>query len=770
MGDTEWNIDCNDISNIFKNSLRIENKLKSIGSIFFNERFSGKIDYKPYFQRNYVWDADKGSYFIESILLGTEIPPLVLFDNQVKNEVIDGRQRYETIEKFINNRLVLTEDGLHVLKSLAGKTYCDLEEEIREVFEDTKIRILQCTVVNEPHLTEEKEDKIKKEIFRRYNSGITPLHKEEIQRAEFIDDKITQYLNKKLLEDEKLLNKASEMFLSIRQQRKSKRDSVNILLAKIRLLLVLPNVPINNYANSSSKSDVVSKAYYYFRLKLNEDVEKFETIINILYDIKSFLEKEEHELKDSTLLYECLYWAFAILTNSGMQLTEVMLNDVKKSFSKLYDNGKYWVGIKIDEKNVMQIFQKTGSHYYKSILYRYKFVANIFSELFKYNFDKNFNDIELFKTVMSSESCEVAELEKFKIHKADPTSMTIEDIMKKIGRQKFVIRPNYQRSEVINIGKSSYLMESIMLDMKIPPIYIYKRSTGVFEVIDGQQRLLTIMGFLGKTYMTDEGKEEKSQKHLFKLKNLKILDELNGRDIESIPERYKDKILDFQIDVVEIDSNQNKQFDNIDLFLRLNTKPYPIRANSFEMWNAYVNKEAVVKIKNMAEENEGKIFRKKDTRMSIEELITSLAYLDYKKQQNIAPYTVLNIYKRNNRINARIKKKDDITKILANISKEGDRAFFDSINNVNEFIEKVWKLLDNRKENISMLFASANSNGGKTDQNFYILWLLLMKIKENQIEQSREILFGSIQSIFKKAQFYDADSDAFIKEIQEFSL
>ncbi|RID81948.1 DUF262 domain-containing protein [Mesobacillus zeae] len=47
--------------------------------------------YDPYYQRNYVWDADKASYFIESILLGTEIPPLVFFNTGKQIEVIDGR-------------------------------------------------------------------------------------------------------------------------------------------------------------------------------------------------------------------------------------------------------------------------------------------------------------------------------------------------------------------------------------------------------------------------------------------------------------------------------------------------------------------------------------------------------------------------------------------------------------------------------------------------------------------------------------------------------
>lgn len=162
-------MDYTDITEIFKEKLKIDNIVKTILSVFLNSRYLSKIDYKPYFQRNYVWDDEKASYFIESVFLGTEIPPIVLFQTHGKNEVIDGRQRFETIFRFLNDRLILKESGLHSLKILAGKKYSQLEDDIKESFEATRIRIIQFSVVDEPKLSEEQEDKIKKEIFRRYN-------------------------------------------------------------------------------------------------------------------------------------------------------------------------------------------------------------------------------------------------------------------------------------------------------------------------------------------------------------------------------------------------------------------------------------------------------------------------------------------------------------------------------------------------------------------------------------------------------------------------
>ena len=151
-------LDYSDITDIFKEKLKIDNIVKKVSSIFLNQRYAGKINYKPYFQRNYVWDEEKATYFIESILLGTEIPPLVLFQTKDKNEVIDGRQRYETIKRFLEDKLVLKDKGLHSLKALSGKKYSQLDPETRELFEDTRTRLAQNAISDYKKFVEKKEE------------------------------------------------------------------------------------------------------------------------------------------------------------------------------------------------------------------------------------------------------------------------------------------------------------------------------------------------------------------------------------------------------------------------------------------------------------------------------------------------------------------------------------------------------------------------------------------------------------------------------------
>mgnify|MGYP003376184752 CR=1 FL=1 len=100
----------------------------------------------------------------------------------------------------------------------------------------------------------------------------------------------------------------------------------------------------------------------------------------------------------------------------------------------------------------------------------------------------------------------LTEIKENVVDKSSPISMSIEDIVKKIDSNRFLIRPDYQRSEVGNQNSASYLLESIMLGIKIPPIYVYKRKNNVSEVIDGQQRILSMLAFLGKEYLEVDNK------------------------------------------------------------------------------------------------------------------------------------------------------------------------------------------------------------------------------------------------------------------------
>ncbi len=758
--------DCSDIIEIFKTHLKVDNSVKSIAHTFLNQRYASRIDYAPYFQRKYVWDSEKASYFIESILLGTEIPPIVLFDDGKKNEVIDGRQRYETIKRFVENNLALDIKGLKSLTSLEGKYYSELPDEIKAAFNNTKIRVLQFSIVNEPSLTPEQEDKVKKEIFTRYNSGIIALKPQEIERAAYINDPLVRELKIKLENDADFLRKCQLTLMPKKKQNLNERDKINYVLSRARTVLAMQHIPIQSFANASSKSDVIRN---FLLLKVekqptDQTITAFEKIINKLFDLRSSLVECDSAIADNNLFFEAMFWGLSVVKEQSEDAFDGLdSNQIAYDICSCATLPCIWNNISVEKKEFDMVFFSSGSHYYKSIINRYTFISNYLSSIVEIDFSKHMRNKADFDSIMSQNPC-VDQFKDFKLSKTDPVSATVYDILNDVQSTNFIIRPDYQRSEVPNtIQKASYLLESVMLGIRIPPIFIYRRDDNVSEVIDGQQRLLSILGFLRESYKDVNGKEQLSNKHGFKLSKLRFLKELNGKDIdgvEQIDQTFKDRILDFQIDIVEINQSQNPNFSPIDLFLRLNSKPFPIEPNTFEMWNAYVTKEFVDTIKDYANTYAGKLFKPVDTRMKNEELITMLAYLAYiERKDSIKPGDYLNIFVRNQRINARINTKGNITNRLIEISSNCDPVFGDALKDVKKFIDKMQILCGDDFQDFGRMLGHTKKNiQSRTNQNFYLLWIAVAHMDIDRVREEKETIFEKIQELFMLSQDIKDDS------------
>ena len=233
------------IQDIFRNNLKMEPWDKSIETLL-TPRIFDKIDYEPYYQRKYVWDNTKATYLIESILIGTEIPPLIIFDFKGKYEIIDGRQRFETIKRFYHLEFSLTGKGLYLLKFLEKKNYKELDEKLKKLFYSTSIRVIKFSLVNEASIDVKSIDLLKKEIFRRYNSGITPLRRAEIEKAIYIHDEPTKYFKNHFKKNKSQYEILASLFLADSDQDKLEKDiTMQKLLQEIRFLLISSEIPIS---------------------------------------------------------------------------------------------------------------------------------------------------------------------------------------------------------------------------------------------------------------------------------------------------------------------------------------------------------------------------------------------------------------------------------------------------------------------------------------------------------------------------------------------
>lgn len=748
-----------DFELIFKKHLKIETYSKSIASLF-NDRYISKIDYSPYYQRNYVWDDDKATYFIESILLGTEIPPLIFFNNGSKIEVIDGRQRFETIKRFKQDDFALTKKGLLALKQLSRKTYDLLASDqlkIRDLFDDAKIRIFEFRIVNEPKLDDKLEDKIKKEIFSRYNSGITPLKKSEIDNAKYNEDDISSYFKEKLSNNILLKKLISDIFF-----KNDEGDEVSIenIMNFVRKIFALSIYPIKYYARGTNRTELMEKAYEYFANNVDDVEELFKKNENKIQLIKTYKDAFiKQNIQANRLVFECLLWILYILENNDFDLNNLRGDIVINDF------------IKYISSNISK-FNDVDYHYYKETMTRYDTIQTFFHKMFGIDLSiyvsgdsESSKKIKDLKKYQDTET-KLSELETLRTTKPEPSRNSIDDIIRLMGKKRFLVRPPYQRSEVINEPKASAIIESILLGIPIPAIFIFKREDGVSEVIDGQQRLLTILGFIGAEYMDEKGNNVISRNHKYALRNLRILKALKGSKFEDLAEDLKDKILDFELFVVEIEEKLNPNFNPIDLFIRLNDKPYPILENSFEMWNSWVDFDIIKQIKEIIKKNRSwfyirSIIDKNDRdRMENEEMFTLLAYLDYIKNFDPTKKSQLT-YSKEGRINTRVSSKDSVTSFLSSVSEKQEikNNFQISIKNISSFIHNLKKILTNNRQDINDELINKEIKNifqpkeakyfRRTLQEFYILWTLVGEVSENYINNSTIELKSRIKEIFE---------------------
>lgn len=754
----------------FGKRIKIDPKVRTISGIFFSKENLEQTDYRPAYQRNYVWDDEKASYFIESIFLGTEIPPLIYFktetDDEIRNEIIDGRQRYQSILRFINGELRLKKNGMPRLgdiEDLAGHTYQELSPTFRATFEDTKIRIIEFSFLFDH--TIEEEDAVKKEIFQRYNSGITPLKNVEIDNAQYLHNELNSYFKENLRKERRLDDVLTRLF-------KFSKNSVDQKVMKIRELLVLHRIPIKYYA--TKKQTVIKK---YFELLSNQITEdQIEDVYNNFVKKIRQIELMEKALSDIGVAYnrlysECFYWALSIVEEEKGE--PVSFNLISLSEFASYFKGKE------------EYFTTIRSSFAQVLFDRYKCTASFFEKVFDCNFSLYLYNNEGFKrsnqqVLIPAESYYSSlSLDELRINKPEPISEEVSEIVRMVQAGRFMIRPSYQRNEVSNRKKSSSIIESLLLGIKLPPIFVFKRSDGVKELIDGQQRLLSILGFMGERYLDENEDEQYSNMNGFKLdlKENAILSGLNTLKYEDLTKSQKSKIRNSDLWIIEINQQYNKNFDPIDLFVRLNNKPYPIAKDSFEMWNSFASRSLIDTLKSACSHNVTWFYlRKNNNRMDNENLFTTLAYFQYAflkfgiKPEEVAPEKTIEFYKVDKRITCRFNFRYDISKLM-------------EMDNHVEFVHAINCLEFGFINNLrTILHASAYSHselgkilderlkfeiGRRTQMKFYLLWVLLHDLEAEKVEAYADTIGREITSFVEMLQTCN-DVDTYKQSILDF--
>ena len=157
-------------------TLLIRNETRTVHDVLRRiERGAFVMD--PDFQRDFIWDPDKQSKLIESVVMRIPLPVFYLAeDDQEGLVVVDGLQRLATFQRFVNNELQLR---LEDRPELNRKTFEDLPSKLKNRVEDCNL-ILYVIDAKVP-------EQARLDIFDRVNSGV-PLSRQQMRNCLYTGD------------------------------------------------------------------------------------------------------------------------------------------------------------------------------------------------------------------------------------------------------------------------------------------------------------------------------------------------------------------------------------------------------------------------------------------------------------------------------------------------------------------------------------------------------------------------------------------------------
>jgi len=222
-------------------------------------------------------------------------------------------------------------------------------------------------------------------------------------------------------------------------------------------------------------------------------------------------------------------------------------------------------------------------------------------------------------------SLEEAVTERRNSLKTDRLDMSFGELMNMFEDGDLFITPEYQRAFRWSMFQQTRFIESVILGIPIPPIFVAEDDEGKWEIVDGLQRISTIFAFFGLLGSLPD----KNNSTLTKGEMIEELEELR---IEDLPIKLKITIKRAicRVEIVRWDSEEDIRYE---LFNRLNTgssplsdqevrncifRAYPVDINS--LLRNIAKREEFIQLVNISE--------KKQEEMFLEELV--LRYFAFK--------------------------------------------------------------------------------------------------------------------------------------------
>lgn len=167
-----------------------------------------------------------------------------------------------------------------------------------------------------------------------------------------------------------------------------------------------------------------------------------------------------------------------------------------------------------------------------------------------------------------------------RVEKAQYSTMHLKRLV--MDRKELVIDPDFQRNDVWKPKQAAELVESILMGIPIPTIYLFEMKNGTKQVVDGRQRITAILDFLNDK---------------FSLKDLRILPQCNGKKFSDLDAKMQGIFEDYQLFfyIIQPPTPERVKYDIFDRVNRGGT-----RLNNQEMRNALYRGRSTMMLKELA--------------------------------------------------------------------------------------------------------------------------------------------------------------------------
>lgn len=161
---------------------------------------------------------------------------------------------------------------------------------------------------------------------------------------------------------------------------------------------------------------------------------------------------------------------------------------------------------------------------------------------------------------------------------SDGYDMSIGEIINLYRDEEIFINPVFQRLFRWDISRKTRFIESILLGIPIPPIFVFQDENGIWELIDGLQRLSTIFEFVGILRREDQEGDEDNIAPPSIMEGTNYLPSLAGKSWEHSSstadngigksQQLRIKRARMRVEILQQESDSQAKYE---LFQRLNT-------------------------------------------------------------------------------------------------------------------------------------------------------------------------------------------------------